>query len=69
MSLAEYNNNAQERRDKISYAFTSQENKENRALEITLANMTSSEASKDRKSESKKGLFESVGKLVGSLFG
>jgi hypothetical protein len=45
------------------------QNKENRALEITLANMTSAEASKDRKSERKKGLFASVGKFVGSLFG
>jgi hypothetical protein len=69
MSLAEYNNNAQERRDKINYAFVSQENKENRAHEIALANMTSAEAAKNRKSESKKGLFASVGKFVGKLFG
>ena len=69
MSLAEYNNNAQERRDKINYAFMTQQNKENRAHEIALANMTSAEAAKTRKSEGKKGLFEKVGNFVGKLFG
>jgi hypothetical protein len=65
MSLAEYNNNAQERRDKINYAFMTQENKENRAHEIALANMTSAEAARSRKG----GLFASVGNFVGKLFG
>lgn len=69
MTLAEYNNNAQERRDKISYAFTAQQNKENRALELTLANMTAAEAGKERKESRRKGLFGAVGKFVGKLFG
>jgi hypothetical protein len=69
MSLAEYNNNAQERRDKINYAFMTQENKENRAHEIALANMTSAEAARSRKSEGRRGLLASVGSFVGKLFG
>ena len=69
MSLAEYHTKAQERRDKINYAFMTQENKENRAHEIALANMTSAEAAKTRKSEGKRGLFEKVGNFVGKLFG
>ena len=69
ITLAEYNNNAQERRDKISYAFTAQQNAENRALEITLANMTAAEAGRDRKESRRKGLFGAVGKFVGALFG
>jgi len=64
MTLAQYNNVMQSRRDAMNYAFTASENAATRASELVMALMSSDEAKEARKSASKDSMWAGVGSLV-----
>lgn len=68
MTMAEYNNSVQYRRDAISYAFTASENAQTRASELLLAMMSSEEARAARTSASRDALFGAAGSIVAAWF-
>ena len=64
LSISEMNNMFQARRDLLSFAFTAGENDEDRATQILLANMSSDEAEKIRKSNKTDALWSAAGDFV-----
>lgn len=64
LSLAEYNNEVQARRDAMNYAFTSSENAQTRASQLAIAEMSASQAAKMAKSQSSAGMWGAVGAVA-----
>lgn len=60
MTLAEFNAEAQARRDTMSYLFTATESDKDRATEILMAQMAANSAKKS-------GMWEAAGGLLGSI--
>lgn len=67
LSVSEMNNRFQARRDLLNFAFTAGENDEDRAIQLTLANMSSDEAAKARSSDKSAALWATAGKFASSF--
>jgi hypothetical protein len=79
VSLAEYNNISQSRRDALNYAYTASESAKDRATELIIAELreegatkraerAASSADRQAQQQSRDGLFAAAGKFVASLF-
>ena len=68
MSLAEYNNKVQARRDAMNYAFTSGQNSATRATELLIAEMTAATAKAGQKADSSTGLWQAAGSLAAAIW-
>lgn len=69
MSMAEYNNEMQTRRDAMNYAFTSSENAQNRATQLAMAKMSAEQARAMAKSSSKDAMWGAVGSVAAAWVG
>lgn len=68
MTLADYNNRAQARRDSINYAFTASENAKTRAVELVISQMSSDDSEEARKSAQKSNMWQAVGSAIAAVF-
>lgn len=69
MTIAEYNNSFQARRDVMSWSLTIGENVKDRATQIVLAQMQADAAKSANKSSGKNALWGAAGNILGSMFG
>lgn len=69
MTIAEYNNMFQARRDVMSWSLTIGENAKDRATQIVVAQMSANAAKAAGKQSSKNAMWGAAGSIIGSIFG